>query len=73
MSGHHLKQRVSHTTCARCRKTFKPGDRVMPAYIVVDPDTVDPSTLQRAAQLSSEFELVHAHCPDPALSGRVPA
>lgn len=64
-----LKQRVSHTTCARCRKKFKAGDRIMPAYIVENPDTRDPVTKELAAKMSGEFEFVHASCTDTSLEG----
>lgn len=64
-----LKQRVSHRTCARCRKNFKAGDRIVPAYIVENPDTRDPVTKELAAKMSGEFEFVHASCSDPSLNG----
>lgn len=66
-----LKQRVPHTTCARCRKPFKAGDRMTPAYIVKNPNARNPETRELAAELSGEFEFVHASCGDPALDGRV--
>ncbi len=66
-----LQQRVPHTTCARCRKKFRAGDRLMPAYIVKNPDTRDPVTRELAAEMSGEFEFVHASCADPSLDGRL--
>jgi len=71
MSLDVLKQRVDHTTCARCRKKFKAGDRALPAYIILDPDGRDPVTKMRGAEMSGEFELVHASCADPSLDGKV--
>lgn len=66
-----LKQRVSHTTCARCRKDFKAGDRIIPAHIVENPNTRDPVTRERAAKMTGEFEFVHASCADPSLDGKM--
>lgn len=71
MSLDILKQRVSHTACARCRKPFTAGDRIMPAYIVENPNSRDPVTRELAAKMSGEFEFVHASCVDPALEGRI--
>lgn len=66
-----LRPRVSHTTCARCRKKFKAGDRAMPAYIIKNPDTRDPQTQELAIEMTGEFEFVHASCLDPSLDGKV--
>jgi hypothetical protein len=63
------RQRVDHTMCARCRVKFAPGDRVCVAMIVEKPDAIDPKTLQRAAQVAGEFEMVHASCEDHQLTG----
>lgn len=64
-----LRPRVSHTTCARCRKLFKAGDRAIPAYIIQNPNTRDPRTQELSIEMSGEFEFVHAACADPALEG----
>jgi hypothetical protein len=66
-----LKQRVPHTTCARCRKLFRAGDRMAPAYIVKNPNARDPATQQLSAEIAAEFEFVHASCADPMLDGKV--
>jgi hypothetical protein len=66
-----LNPRVSHTTCARCRKPFKGGDRVMPAHIVLNPNARDPQTQELSIHMSGEFEFVHASCVDPSLEGRL--
>jgi hypothetical protein len=66
-----LKQRVPHTTCARCRKKFKAGDRVMPAHIIFNPNARDPQTQEMGIHMSGEFEFVHASCADPVLDGRI--
>lgn len=71
MNSDLLRQRVSHTTCARCRKLFKAGDRVQQAFIVLNPDTRNPATQERVAEMSMESEFVHASCLDPSLDGRV--
>jgi hypothetical protein len=62
---------VDHTTCARCRKKFKAGDRALAAMIIANPDTRDPATKMRVAEMSGEFELVHASCADPSLDGKM--
>jgi hypothetical protein len=64
-----FNQRVSHTTCARCRKMFKAGDRITPAHIILNPNTRDPQTQELGIQMSGEFEFVHASCIDPSLEG----
>lgn len=71
MSLDILKQRVAHTMCARCRKLFKAGDRMTPAYIVKNPNTRNPETKQLAAEIADEFEFVHASCADPTLEGGI--
>jgi hypothetical protein len=65
-----LKPRVSHTTCARCRKLFKAGDRVMPAHIILSPNARDPQTQELGIHMSGEFEFVHASCLDTSLDGK---
>ena len=66
-----LRPRVSHTTCARCRKQFKAGDRAMPAHIIKNPNTRDPQTQELAIEMTGEFEFVHASSLDPSLDGKV--
>lgn len=66
-----LKQRVSHTMCARCRKPFKAGHRALPAYIILNPNTRNPQTKEMCAEMSAEFEFVHASCADPFLDGAI--
>ena len=66
-----LKQRVPHTTCAKCRKNFKAGDRVTIAHIVLNPNIRDPATQSMSMQIAPEFEFVHASCVDTALDGRL--
>lgn len=71
MSSDILKQRVPLSICARCRKSFKPGDRALPAYIILASKVRHPETKELVSELSGEFEFVHASCVDPALEGRV--
>jgi len=66
-----FNQRVPHTMCARCRKPFKAGDRVVPAHIVYNPNARDPQTQEMGIQMAGEFEFIHAACSDPSLEGRV--
>lgn len=66
-----LKQRVPHTTCARCRKNFKAGDRMLIAHIVKNPNVRHPQTREQVAELSDEFEFVHASCSDTSLDGKL--
>ena len=66
-----LRQRVALDTCARCRKKFKPGDRAMPAYIVLATNVRHPETKHLVSQMSEEFEFVHAVCVDPSLDGKL--
>jgi hypothetical protein len=66
-----MRQRVPLDTCARCRKTIKPGERVMPAYIVVKSKVRHPETKELVSEMSGEFEFVHGSCADPYLDGKV--
>lgn len=70
MSLDVLRQRVPATTCARCRKDFMPGDRVVTAFIIVGKGR-NPSTKNIEAMLGEEFELAHVDCRDASLSGRL--
>lgn len=63
-----LRQRVPATKCARCRKDFSPGDRIVTVCIVVGKGR-NPSTKNVETMLSEEFELAHADCVDTTLSG----
>lgn len=66
-----LQQRVPTTTCARCRKLFQPGDRVVPCNIVQKIGRNPEARAEMGAFFSDSFELVHADCRDTSLSGRV--
>jgi hypothetical protein len=43
----------------------------MPAYIVLNPNTRNPSTKELSAELAGDFEFTHASCVDPSLDGKV--
>jgi hypothetical protein len=42
----------------------------MPTYIVLNPNTRNPSTRELSAELAGDFEFVHAACLDPSLDGK---
>lgn len=70
MSSANLRQRVALTTCARCRKTLNPGDRVV-MLLIVQKVGWNPETRDAGAFLGEDFELSHADCTDPSVSGRL--
>lgn len=67
------QQRVAADTCARCRKTFKSGDRVTTAMIVLrtGPNPAAKTPWERGCEMSADFELVHIACTDPGLNGTI--
>lgn len=65
-----LHQRVPTTLCAKCRVAFKPGDRVLTAYIVTKIGR-NPETKDIGAWLHDDFELAHVACADPCLEGKL--
>lgn len=66
-----MRQRVGLDVCASCRKALQPGDRVMPAYIVVKTKVRHPETKELVSEMSGEFEFIHATCMDPRLDGKI--
>jgi len=70
MSFDILRQRVPVTTCARCRKQFVPGDRVVTAMIVQKVGR-NPGSKELGAMIGEDFELVHADCRDRSLAGNL--
>lgn len=70
MSLDILRQRVALDTCARCRKKLSPGDRVLPAYIILKTNVRHPENKNLVSEMSGEFEFVHASCVDPTLDGK---
>lgn len=65
-----LHQTVPTTTCAKCRRLFKPGDRVSPVYIIQKVGH-NLETRDMGAWMGEDFELIHASCPDPGLEGKL--
>lgn len=63
-----LGARVPDYMCARCKKRFVRGDRVVPT-IIVEGIGKDPDTGAKAVQCAAEYEMVHYDCHDPQLSG----
>jgi hypothetical protein len=68
-----LGARFDSDTCAKCKKKFKPGDRVTTVFIVqkVGPNPNAQTPWDKGAFLGDEFELGHCSCPDPALESRL--
>lgn len=65
------EQRVSTAQCARCRKDFSPGDRVVQLLIVEKVAKNPMAAWERGAMLCPDFELAHLSCADPGLNGMV--
>lgn len=62
-----LGARVDSDTCIRCRKKFTPGDRIQMVHIV---QKLGRNTANVAgAYIAEDFEMAHATCSDPSLSG----
>lgn len=65
-------KRVDGHLCARCRKEFKPGDRVVTVMIVEktgrNPSPGSPPW-EKGAFIHPEFEMAHLVCADPGLDG----
>ncbi len=64
------RQRVPTTQCAKCRKSFVPGDRVEVIYIVQKVGR-NMETKDMGAWLGEDFELGHVVCADPGLIGKI--
>lgn len=65
-----LVPRHDSSRCAKCRKSFKAGDRVVVVHIVMKAG-FNPASRETGAWLSEEFELAHAMCENPALEGQI--
>lgn len=70
MSQPVLTPRHDTTRCAKCRKLFKAGDRVIVVHIVMKTG-FNAANRETGAWLSEEFELAHAMCDNPALEGQI--
>ncbi len=63
-----IRQRVSTDTCAKCRKKFKPSDRVQQVLIVERAGHINPKNpFEGGSMLCAEFELAHISCIDTCL------
>lgn len=67
-----LQKRVDDNVCAACRKPFLPGHRVVPTYIMLDPNARNPQRItERGVELGTDYEFIHARCEDPYLDGKL--
>lgn len=64
------RQRVATTNCAKCRRPFMVGDRLVTVYIVSKVGR-NPETKDIGAWLLEDFELAHVTCADPGLDGSI--
>ena len=71
-SNPRLQKRVDDHVCAACRKPFQPGQRVMPAYILLDPHARNPRLItEKGLELGQDNEFAHVRCEDPFLDGKL--
>lgn len=70
MSTPVLTPRHDTARCAKCRKLFKAGERLVVVHIVMETG-FNPATREMGAWLSEEFELAHAMCENPSLEGQI--
>lgn len=68
MNSVSVAPRIDGDTCVRCRKKFMSGDRITPAMIVVSRGRHPDNPREVGVHMSSEFELAHIDCHDPALT-----
>lgn len=67
-----IQKRIPDHVCARCRKPFNVGDRVMWAFILVDNNAHNPNRVtEKGLELGTDCEFVHSSCEDPTLSGKL--
>lgn len=65
------RKRVGDHICARCRKPFQQGHRVVWAFIILDPQAYNPERVtERGLELGKDLEFCHADCSDPFLDGK---
>lgn len=66
-----LGQRVDLDTCVKCRKKFKPGDRIVQVYII-DKIGKDPRPPHGpGAFLNDSFEFGHYDCNDVGMNNPI--
>lgn len=56
--------------CMKCKKAFKPGDRIHVVHLVMETG-FNPATKETGAWLSEEFEVAHVMCENPGLEGQI--
>jgi len=66
-----LYQRVPTNQCAKCLKSFQPGDRVTMFFIVHSAGKNPNNPRELGATLGEEFELGHVDCTNPQLAAAV--
>ena len=68
MNSEDLHPRVESDICGKCRKKFKPGDRVVTVFIIQKVGR-DPANVLKTGSFIDpmEFELVHIDCNNPNL------
>lgn len=67
-----MQKRVDDNVCASCRRPLQPGHRVMPAYILLDPNARNPGRItERGLELGTDYEFAHVRCEDPFLDGKL--
>lgn len=70
MSGSRTHKKCPDHICAACRKPFVPGERVMAAYILLDPHARNPGRItEKGLELGGDCEFVHVRCDDVFLDG----
>jgi hypothetical protein len=69
-----LQKRCPDTVCAKCRKPFQLGDRIIHAFILVSTDARNPQRVtEKGLELGTDCEFVHIECTDPQLDGKYAA
>jgi hypothetical protein len=59
---------VDSYICAKCRRQFQKGQRVVPVHIVAEAGAINPANLkEKGVELFAEFEFAHFDCRDPFL------
>jgi len=65
------QKRVADNICAKCRKPFAPGHRIVPCWIVINPNARNPHRITESGlELGTDCEYAHIECKDPMLEGR---
>lgn len=62
-----LHPRCGTDVCVKCRKKFKPGDRVTVVNIIEKLGANPNNLREQGAWLTGEFEMAHFLCEDPQI------